>query len=401
MIKKIVGGILIVLLIFSAFSYFYVKRTYPETKPILAMSYFFEHVLHPHAKLDKHVLGFIPYWQLENASAIKPEYLSELNYFSLSVDYDGTIIKELNGETEPGWNSWNKQETKDLMTKAKIMGAKTTITVSALQNDIIESVLDSPEAQQILITAIAKEVKERKLDGVNIDFEYIGEVDSNYVLAFTSFSQNLKTTLKKQNPKIELTLSIMPLASSENNLFAFTKLVPFYDRFVGMSYDYYGQNAQISGPTAPMKGFKEGNFFFDIVTTYGDYQKVIPKEKLLMGVAYYGWERTVLDGKTLYSRTYDQANANNYTAVISYTRAKASNAIKKAKCTWDNLAQETWCWYVDPETGLDHQAWIADDRSVQARFDFTNKEKLGGIAIWTMGQDIGHNNLWNKITASF
>lgn len=401
MVKKILGAFIAILLIATIIIYIYVKQAYPETNSLKATWYFAQHIIHPHEKLNKHILGFLPYWQLDTVSSIRPEDLSEINYFSLSVDYDGTILKETNGETDPGWNNWNKQTTKDFMTKTQIMGAKTAITISALQNDIIESLLDSPKAQQTLISEVVGQVSERKLDGVNIDFEYSGEVDANYVIAFTSFSKNLKTALKKQNPKAELALSIMPLAASQNDLYAFTKLVPLYDRFIGMSYDYYGQNAQVSGPTAPLYGFKQSKYFFDVATTYEDYVQFIPKEKLVMGVPYYGWERTVLDGKTVMSRTYDVSSANNYSAVISYTRARESKDLVKKQCQWDALALETWCWFTDKQTGLDHQAWLADDKSVQARFDYANKQKLAGIAIWTLGQDKGYSNLWNKITSTF
>jgi spore germination protein len=273
--------------------------------------------------------------------------------------------------------------------------------VSALQNDIIENVLDSQTAQDTLVSQIVEQVKTRKLNGVNIDFEYSGNADAQYVTEFTAFSRNLSTTLKKQNPKTELSLSIMPLAARQNDIYAFTNLVPIYDHFIGMSYDYYGQNADISGPTAPMHGVKEDKYFFDVTTTYTDYLQFIPKAKLVMGVPYYGWERAVLDGKTLNSKTYSAASAYNYSAVISYARARESKDLIKKQCQWDTTAEETWCWFTDKQSGIDRQAWLADDKSVQTRFNYANQQNLAGIAIWTLGLDKNYSTLWNKITASF
>ncbi|MGH7202937.1 MAG: glycosyl hydrolase family 18 protein, partial [Candidatus Levyibacteriota bacterium] len=248
---------------------------------------------------------------------------------------------------------------------------------------------------------IVQQVKTHQLNGVNIDFEYSGDADAQYVTEFTDFSKKLSVALKKQNPKTELSLSIMPLSARQNDIYAFTKLVPLYDRFIGMSYDYYGQNADISGPTAPMYGFKENKYFFDVMTTYADYLQYIPKNKLIMGVPYYGWERAVLDGKTLKSKTYSPASASNYSAIISYARGREDKDLLKNQCKWDPLAQETWCWFTDKQSGIDHQAWLADDKSVQARFDYANKLNLNGIAIWTLGLDKNYATLWNKITASF
>ena len=401
MFKKMLGILFILMIFVSIAVYFYVKQAYPQTQPLTAMGYFALHLIQPHAKLKKHVLGFLPYWQLDASKYVRPEDLSEINYFSLSVDNDGSLQTETDGETEPGWNNWNKQATKDFITKSHIMGADVTVTVSALQNDIIENVLDSQAAQDRLISQIVDQVKTRGLNGVNIDFEYSGEADAQYVTEFTAFSKNLSTALKKENPKGELSLSIMPLSARQNDIYAFAKLVPIYDRFIGMSYDYYGQNADISGPTAPMHGLKENKYFFDVTTTYADYLQFIPKDKLVMGVPYYGWERAVVDGKTPNSKTYPAASADNYSAVISYARAREDRDLIKKQCQWDALAEETWCWFTDKQTGIDHQAWLADDKSVQTRFDYAKDQNLGGIAIWTLGLDKNYSTLWNKITASF
>ncbi|MGI8420285.1 MAG: glycosyl hydrolase family 18 protein [Candidatus Levyibacteriota bacterium] len=401
MVKRLLLLLVILLIISTTGLYLYLEKRYPETKPMTSLKYFAEHLLIPHAKLHKYVIGFLPYWQLDTMQYLRPQDLSEINYFSLTADSDGTLQTENQGNAERGWSDWNKQSTKDFITKSQIMGANVTFTVSALDDTTIESLLDSPSAQAKLISQIVDQVKNRQVNGVNIDFEYSGDADAQYVSEFTDFSKKLSVALKKQNPKTQLSLSIMPLSARQNDIYAFTKLVPLYDRFIGMSYDYYGQNADISGPTAPMDGFKQNKYFFDVTTTYADYLQYIPKNKLIMGVAYYGWERAVLDGRILKSKTYSPASASNYSAVISYARGREDKDLLKNKCKWDTLAQETWCWFTDKQSGIDHQAWLADDKSVQARFDYANKLNLNGIAIWTLGLDKNYSTLWNKITASF
>ena len=135
--------------------------------------------------------------------------------------------------------------------------------------------------------------------------------------------------------------------------------------------------------------------------TWEDYAKVLPKEKLLMGVPYYGWERAVEDGKTHLSNTLPEDDPDNYSSVISYGRAREDKEINKKQCKWDEYAQETWCWYKEKESGADYQVWLSDNRSVQTRYDFANKQNLGGIAIWTLGYDKDYPDLWDMIKSKF
>lgn len=381
--------------------WFYLDTTYPATPPQTSALYFAEHLIYPQTQYKNYVIGFLPYWRLDQLPTIQPNRLSELNYFSFSVDPDGHIAKIANGQADPGWNGWTKQETKNFITKAQIMGTKITVTIAAQDNQLIETILNSNSVQQNLISDILQEVKNRNLDGINIDFEYTGEPDDSLQSEFTFFSKKLATALKQQNPKSELTLSIMPLSARNKDLYDFAKLVPIYDRFIGMSYDYYGQSSDIAGPVAPMYGFKEGKYFFDVTTTYDDYLQYIPRSKLVMGIPTYGWEWAVANGSTIKSSTYPADSPDSYAAVISYARGREDTDLKPSQCQWDTISQETWCWFTDKQTGIDHQVWLADNKMIQNRFDYASKENFGGVALWTLGLDKNYPDIWNSLESTF
>jgi spore germination protein YaaH len=399
-VKYLVRFIFIVIVI-GILGWFYFSHTYPQTPVQTTALYFLEHLLQPQTSYKKYVIGFLPYWRLDQIQNISPNRLSELNYFSLSVEPDGHIATITNGQTDPGWNGWTQQSTKDFITKSRIMGAKITVTVAAQDNQTIESILNDNTAQQNLISDILKQVKTENLDGINIDFEYSGEADDSLQTEFTFFSNKLATQLKQQNPQAELALSIMPLSARTKDLFDFTKLAPLYDRFIGMSYDYYGQTSTIAGPVAPMNGFKEGKYFFDVTTTYADYLKYIPKSKLVMGIPTYGWEWAVANGSTIKSSTYPADSPDSYAAVISYARAREDTDLQPKQCQWDTISKETWCWFTDKQTGIDHQVWIADNRMLQTRFTFANQQNFGGVALWTLGLDRNYSDIWNMMANTF
>jgi spore germination protein len=363
--------------------------------------YFTEHIFQPHTKYKKYVMGFLPYWRLDQIQSINPDKLSEINYFSLSVLPNGHIATVTNGETDPGWNGWIQQSTKDFLTKSQIMGAKVTVTISVQDNQLIQAILSSATVQQNLISDIVNQIKERKLNGINIDFEYSGEPDDSLQQEFTYFSKNLSTALKAQNQNVALSLSIMPLSARDMDLYNLAQLLPIYDHFIGMSYDYYGQTADIAGPVAPMYGFKQGTYFFDVTTTYSDYLKFIPKNKIIMGIPTYGWEWAVGNGPTMNSETFPSDSSSSYAAVISYARAREDGDLKPNQCQWDKISEETWCWFTDKQSGVDHQAWIVDNKMLQIRFDYANHQNFAGVGFWTLGLDQNYPDIWNMVDTTF
>ncbi len=379
----------------------YLNQTYPTLPLSTTVSYLIERYTNPRLKLNQEVIGFFPYWQKEQINNIKLHHLSEVNYFSLTPGVNGHILKETQGETEPGWLAWKSESMQTFFAKAQLLQTHTGITIAALNNDTIEQILASKQAQQNLINDIISLVATTKLDRVTIDFEYFGKPDAGYDTAFTQFSRELKQSLQKNHPNVQLSLSLMPLDGRQKNLFQYAKLKTIYDRFIIMSYEYYGAGSDIAGPTAPMQGFKDNTYFFDVETTYEDYKKVLPKEKLIMGVPYYGREWAVEDGKTKKSKTFPSDDPNSYAAVISYARSRESTDLKQNQCQWDTLAQETWCWFADKQTGVDHQLWIADDKSIQTRFTYAKNQRFNGIAIWTLGYDKTYPDLWERIANTF
>ena len=81
----------------------YLHFTYPTTSFLVSGQYIFSNLGHSHAQMQKQVVGFLPYWNLDNSKYLHFDLLSEVFFFSLSADEDGQIIKVVNNETDPGW----------------------------------------------------------------------------------------------------------------------------------------------------------------------------------------------------------------------------------------------------------------------------------------------------------
>src|SRR3989344_1075265 len=76
------------------------------------------------------VYGFLPYWMLENAEYLQLDKLTDISYFSLGINADGTIkTRDADGNTEPGYSRWKNSEVlKKLIQDSKIYGVKFSLT---------------------------------------------------------------------------------------------------------------------------------------------------------------------------------------------------------------------------------------------------------------------------------
>jgi spore germination protein YaaH len=107
-------------------------------------------------------------------------------------------------------------------------------------------------------------------DGLNVDFESVpGRDGDNYV----SFLAELRSRLGRKM----LTVAVRAL-TRENNTYNYAKMEPYLDRMFIMAYDEHWSGSR-SGPIASLPWCKN-------VATYA--LTVIPKEKLIMGMPFYG-----------------------------------------------------------------------------------------------------------------
>jgi spore germination protein YaaH len=389
----IVGSLLVVFL--TLFVILFI--IYPTASPFTSAKYIVQSWFNPHKNMQKQVIGFLPYWRLDDSQYIHFNELTEISYFSLSADKDGNIVKISGNETEPGWREWNGTQVKDLIAKTQITGNAFSFTLAMQKNSVIEGFLDNKNAQENLMINVIQEVKNRHINGVILDVEYLGKPDSKYREAFTSFANTFYSQMKKELPNVSISLTLLPRSGRDDGLFNLSELSPYFDRFIGMTYDYYTPGSDIAGPVAPLHGFAEKQYFFDVVTSYQDYTKYISPSKLIMGVPYYGYDWPVENGAKKQSVVLPQNDTNGYAAAMSYGRMRADTDIKTNQCTWDDMAQEMWCYYVDPKTNVDHQVWIGDARSMNAKYQFAKTQKLAGVAIWTLGYDKSYPDLWNVL----
>lgn len=389
LVPAIIGGFLI-----------YAHVSYPTSSAVKVLADLVSAEQHPHSSLSQETTGFLPYWRLDTIGSVRYDLLSEVNFFSLTVGPDGHIVHVTGNQTEPGWRWWNSQQVKDLIAKVQISGDAFGLTLAMLNNSDIRSFLRSTSAQHNLIADTLDQIHARHLNAITLDFEYAGASRTAYRRDFTAFAERFSSSLRHQAPGATLSVTLPPLAGRERGLFDLSRLVSLFDRFIGMTYDYYNASSDVAGPNAPMKGFSSHRFVFDVTTAYHDYLQVIPRTKIVMGIPYSGWDWAVRKGTVLLSHTLPANNPNSYAAILSYGRMRGFGALKPRQCQWDQDAEEPHCEYVDSK-GVQHQVWFENNRSIAVKYAYARANAFAGIAIWVLGYDARYPDLWNILRGTF
>lgn len=320
----------------------------------------------------KEVLGFFPYWLMTNWNEVNLGALTSIALFGLETNGDGDIItRRENGELDPGWDMWQNPNLPSLIRKARENNLKIYLTVKSFNNDNIEKLSKSDEAQQKFVANVSYLVSSRNLDGVNIDFEPTRGMDAETKTGFTRLIKNLSTELRKQNPNAHVSIDTYLSSGSEQGLFDLPRLASEIDAFVIMGYDMHTLKGD-PGPLAAMGG--QAN----VIGYVQNYLEKIPSSKIILAVPYYGYDWAV------------SKNAEN--KALPY--AVLAENLKTNTLSWDENSQTPYYSY--SEGGVDRIVYFDNVRSLGIKYDFINNKNLKGVGIWALGYD-GNNTDLEKL----
>jgi len=321
--------------------------------------------------LNRMVFGWHPYWQNGYEYNYDWDLVSDFCYFNYDVDPSTG-----NATSTHSWSTANSVDT------ALARGLKVHLCVTLFGSHA--TFLGNATSRTTLINNLINLLNTRGAHGINIDFEGLPASQS---VNFTNFMVDLCNAVHANDPN--MMVSICLYAVDWSNIFDEVTLSQYVDFFTIMGYDYYYSGSGTAGPTDPLYGFSTGydRSLSRSVTYYLD--QGIPKEKLVLGLPYYGkeWETTSntipasTTGNFTYSRTfmYIQNNTSGLYNSPVYNERSVSEA------------------YVFQNAGTWRQAWLTEGREMEERYDLVNQRDLKGIAIWTLGYDDGYTELWEAI----
>jgi spore germination protein YaaH len=165
-----------------------------------------------------------------------------------------------------------------------------------------------------------------------------------------------------------------------------------------MFYDYYRKSSTQAGPVAPLTGICKKNqtdstcLEQDIITHLAKMTRLMPSEKILLGVPFYGYEwQTASDNflANTYSKTGSLATYQRIQKL--FTNEKVSSISAK----WSLSTFSPYLSYIEDEKM--YQIHFENAQSLAYKMELVKTANLGGVAIWALGYETPHTDIWSPI----
>ena len=396
MLKKIIYSLTVISIItIVIFGYFFWQSKLPLISPI---SFIESYIATPNQR-GKTVYGFFPYWNLKYADKLHVNELTHFAYFAADLNQDGSINKKINPkELEPGWNKLNGNEFKKIQYQIKLLNKKSIITITAMDTDVIDGIMDNQENSERAISNILDIYKNYNFDGINIDFEYVGTPKLSTINSFTGFVTSIKSQCMLINSNCEVDVDVFADSARKTRLHDLKALSKIADKIIVMTYDYYRKTSNQAGPVSPMRGACQQDISRncleqDINTNISEIISQVPSTKILLGIPFYGYEWQTVDTEFL-SNTYKKTGA-----LATYQRIMSmftDPTISSLSAKWSNTTLSPYITYT--QDNLIYQVHFENPESVEMKLDLVKSANLGGVAIWAIGYEVPYLDIWQPIS---
>ncbi len=389
-IKLILTGTIITMI--SAVITIWFLWEVPLLSPISSLSQFQFLTTQTKQKEQKNriVYGFLPYWNLENVS-IQPE-LTHLSYFGLHITADGTILTQTEEGTHPGYSKLDSNRLLQLSNQVGANGDQVDLVLVQFDNKTIRQIVRDPKAHQNLLTSLDSILLAYPIGGINIDIEYSGKVTDELRADFVELIKKIDQHLEKKFNNIQLSIDMYASASSEEMIWDIKRIGKHVDYIVVMAYDFHRRSSTQAGPVAPLFGGSK-LWSTDIHQHLRNYLKMVPKEKILLGVPFYGYEWQT-DSRSPQANTYPDTGST-----ASYKRVKEILTRQdelQVETNWDDTALCPYLSYV--EDGNIYMIYYENPTSISFKLEYVKQLDLAGIAIWALGYEGQTRELWDQVS---
>ena len=351
------------------------------------------------AGLLRQVFGFLPYWELsDSATTLNYDVLSTIAYFSVGADARGNLLKKnADGSPTTGWAGWGSSRLTSVINTAHQKKTRVVLTITMFawtsgQAARQATLLGSSTARLNLARQAAAAVRDRGVDGINLDFEPIA---SGQAANFTRFVRTMRAELNRIRAGYQLTFDTTGYIG--NYPIEAATAPGGADAIFIMGYDYRTAGVGRVGSIAPLAGPA-----YDLTDTVRAFTARVPASKLILGIPYYGraWstETSGLHSKNTSGAKFGSSNTVVYTTAVEYAAKYGRRwdpierspyvAYRRENCTTTYGCVTSW-----------RQIYYDDPVSLGAKYDLINRYGLRGAGMWALGYDGTRTDL-NKVLAA-
>ena len=242
------------------------------------------------------------------------------------------------------------------------------VTNGEFSQEVGHAILSDPAKRTKVIDQLLNVCKEWKATSINIDLENIKADDRQLV---NDFMKELCDKFHANHWGV--TIDVAAKASDAPTAYwagcyDYAYLGQVCDMVMIMAYDEHWSSGH-AGPIGSLPWVRK-------VMEYA--LTVIPKEKLVLGVPFYGYDWP------------EKGKARS----VNHVKVQKLLADKKIKLQWDNIGKSHWFEYTD-DTGAKRTVYFESQNSLKARIALAQELKLAGISIWCLGNE--DPEFWNLL----
>ena len=248
--------------------------------------------------------------------------------------------------------------------KAELLFGNFSDELGDFSDPLAEKMFASPANIQSVVATLTADVNSGGWDGITVDLESLNDWgdpahkrDDNAGL--DAFVTALRTSLGDKTVSICLSATSDSYTDLGYDLPVLSKQV---NNIVLMAYDQHGPTWSNAGPVGGYPWVK---------STVAKLVKSVPRSRVQLGVGEYGysWPGDAEGGGDGNGRTFTDAEARAY--VKSH----------HGKAVWSSTQKE---WHSTLADGT--VIWWSDHKSFEARLSLAHRLRLGGVAVWSLGE---------------
>ncbi|MFH4965688.1 glycoside hydrolase family 18 protein [Gaetbulibacter sp. M235] len=332
-------------------------------------------------KIVAYVHGRQDSWGENNEKA---NQVTHINYAFANIK-DGKVIE----------GNENDAEALQKLNQLKLTNKNLKILISvggwSWSKNFSDAVLNKNSRQKFANSAINFVIK-HKIDGVDLDWEYPGQIGDNNRFR-PEDKENFTAILQLLRKKLDSLASgkktyLLTVATGANQSYLdhtdMRKAQKYLDYINIMTYDFVTGGSNGTGHHSNLEESRFDSETFKKSSRNSVQEHIlagIPSRKIVLGVPFYGryWKGVNPKNHGLYQLAKGQTGGYGYKAIADSINSKVFTPY------WDDSAKAPYIWRDKDSLFITY----GNTKSMQYKVDFVKKEKLGGVMFWQFSGDNG------------
>ena len=336
-------------------------------------------------RMTAEVMGYLPYWELKDATVAKLDYarLTTIAFFSVGMDGDGHLDR-----TAAGYRALMSDRATAVIEAAHAAGVRTIVSFTSFGAEKNAAFFSNAAAQATFVTEAAELVASRGLDGADFDVELLS---GTYFGAYAATAGALAARMRTVNP-IAFS-SVATNANVSGSRMASRALAAGVDRAFLMGYNYRTAGAATVGSIDPVVHHAGG---LSLSVTLDMYAAAgVPLNRVLLGLPLYGRTWQTVDVSLRAARVAGEQGDVFFFRDLATLRAEGTVLAE------DTDPIESSARLVRQVGPSIFQTWYDTPATVAPKFALVFSRGLAGIGFWALGYDAGNSTWWNLVGSTF